>query len=64
MSVAMQINHMVEQLQESEQSLVLEIVRRFLPDDVATPDELLAIADARAEYWRGETVAMEDIDWD
>ena len=29
----------------------------------AEDDELLAIANARAEYWRGETVAMEAIDW-
>jgi len=58
-----QINTMVEQLHEPEQVLVLEIVKRFLPDDVATPDDLIAIASAREEYRRGETVRHDDIDW-
>ena len=43
---------------------VLEIIKRFLPDDVATPDELGAIAKAREEYRRGETVSHESINWD
>jgi len=35
-----------------------------LPDDVATPDDLIAIAKSQLEYERGETVRLEDIDWD
>ncbi|MCL2108031.1 MAG: hypothetical protein FWH20_01620 [Oscillospiraceae bacterium] len=58
-----QITSMVENLHESEQILVLEIVRRFLPDDVATPEDLADIAIARAEYLRGEVVNHNDIDW-
>ena len=58
-----QINTMVEQLHEPEQVLVLEIVKRFLPDDVAKPDDLIAIASAREEYRCDETVRHDDIDW-
>ena len=62
-TLAMQINSVVENLHEPDQALVLEIVKRFLPDDVATEDDLAAIAIARDEYRRGETISEEDIDW-
>lgn len=58
------ISYMVEQLEESEQIIIFEIVKRFLPDDVATPDDLEAIATAREEFSRGETVNHNDINWD
>ncbi len=62
-SVAQEINNMVEQLHEPDQLLILEIVKRFLPDDEATPDDLAAISEARTEYLHGETVSHESIDW-
>jgi len=62
-TLALQINTMVEHLHEPEQALVLEIIKRFIPDDVATPEDLIAISEAREEYQRGETIAFEDIDW-
>lgn len=54
----------IDILPETEQALLLEIARRFVPDDVATPDDLAAVAEARAEYARGETVPHEAINWD
>ncbi len=36
----------------------------LIPDDVATPDDIEAIEDARREYERGETIPMDSIDWD
>ena len=45
-----QLVGVIDCLPETEQSLLLEIARRFLPDDVATPDDLEAIRLARAEY--------------
>lgn len=53
----------IDCLPETEQSLLLEIARRFLPDDVATPDDLGEINQARAEYDRGQTVPHEAINW-
>jgi len=61
-----QINIMVEQLDEREQMLIFEIVKRFLSsdfaDDAATPEDLADIAAAREEYRRGETINHNDID--
>ena len=50
MSVTEQINHFLKQLPESEKYLLLEIIKRFVPDDVATPDDLKAIHAAREEF--------------
>ena len=59
-----QLVGVIDCLPETEQSLLLEIARRFLPDDVATPDDLEAIQEARAEYAGGQTVSHETINWD
>ena len=63
MTILNQINYMVEQLTESEQLIIYEVVKRFMPDDVATPDDLRDIAAAREEYRLGETFSDRDIDW-
>ncbi len=59
-----QLVGVIDCLPETEQSLLLEIARRFLPDDVATPDDLEDIQTARAEYARGETITHEASNWD
>lgn len=58
-----QIVEMIDYLPEQEQILIFEIVKRFVPDDMATPDDLLAIKEAREEYMQGKTTNHNDIDW-
>lgn len=58
-----EINYMVEHMPEEEQKLVLEIVRRFVPDDVATPEDIEAIHAAEEDARLGLLVKHEDIDW-
>ena len=62
--VKQQLVNVIDALPEAEQTLLLEIALRFVPDDVATPDDLAAIQAARAEYAQGETVAHGAINWD
>lgn len=59
-----QLDEMIDCLPESEQILLLEIVKRFVPDDVATANDIIAIKAAREDYERGETIAHEAINWD
>ena len=61
--IKQQLVDMIDVLPETEQSLLLEIVRRFVPDDVATPEDVADIEKARAEYARGETVPHNAINW-
>lgn len=59
-----EIEYLVERLPEQEQKLVLEIVKRFVPDDVATPDDIKAIAAAKDDLAKGRSVKHDDINWD
>ena len=58
-----QLVNLIDCLPDQEQLLVLEIVRRFIPDDVATPEDLEDIKEANEEFARGEYVRHEDINW-
>ncbi|MDR1668356.1 MAG: hypothetical protein LBR76_00170 [Oscillospiraceae bacterium] len=51
----------VELLSEREQELIFEVISHMLPDDVATPQDLADIAQARAEYTQGETVSLDSL---
>ena len=64
MSVAFQIQHIAERLDEPEQVLVLEFMKRLLPDDIATAEDIRDIAIAREELSIGDVVDFNDIDWD
>ena len=47
-------------------SILLEVIRRFVPidiDDIATPEDIAAHEQAMKEYRAGQTVSLEDIDW-
>ena len=57
------IAQMYEQLSEREQSIIAELICRLLPDDIATPADLDAIAQSQKDIERGETVGHEDINW-
>ncbi len=59
-----QLVEIIDCLQEEDQTLLLEIARRFVPDDIATPDDMSAINAARAEYANGEAVSHDAINWD
>ena len=59
-----QLFDMIDCLPEQEQTLLFEIAKRFVTDDVATKDDILAIQTARKEYTNGETVSHNAIDWD
>jgi len=47
----------------SKQALLLEIALRFVPDDVATEEDILDIATADDEFARSEFLRDEDINW-
>ena len=56
-------NHLAKHLSEQEKYVVVEVLKRFLPDNIATSEDLRDIGKARQEYERGETTSHDDIDW-
>ena len=64
MSLAGQINTIVEQMPEKNQVLVLELVKTMVSsDNILTEEDIRDIKQARAEFARGEFVRHEDINW-
>ncbi|MDR2861972.1 MAG: hypothetical protein LBV07_05435 [Syntrophobacterales bacterium] len=59
-----QLHALVDLVDEDVLDTLYNVMIRFVPDDVATPDEIEAIEQARAEFARGEFVRHEDINWD
>ncbi|MCL2236078.1 MAG: hypothetical protein FWB98_06540 [Defluviitaleaceae bacterium] len=57
-------NHLAEHLDDRDKFLMLGIMRKFMPDDVATDEDLRNIDMAMEELARGETTCHNDIDWD
>lgn len=58
-----QLVEMIDCLPDQDQMLVFEIVKRFMPDDIATADDLQAIKEAQGEYVRGELISHDSINW-
>jgi len=56
-------DHLANHLSDQEKFVVIEVMKRFLPDHVATAEDLRDIAIAREEYKKGETTSHDDIDW-
>lgn len=56
---------LMEHVPDSEMNILLEVIRRFVPDpdDIATPEDIAECEQAMREYKAGLTVSHEDIDW-
>jgi FixJ family two-component response regulator len=54
---------MYEMLSEREQQLISELIERLLPDDIATAEDLVDIAQSQIDYELGETLSHNEINW-
>lgn len=64
MSLAQQINLIVEQMPETKQALLLALVKTMMsPDDVLSEEDISDVTQARSEFARGDFVRHEDINW-
>jgi hypothetical protein len=55
------LHALVDMVDESGLAALYNVMIRFVPEDDALPDEAEAIAQARIEYERGETVRLADL---
>ena len=63
MDLTFEIQETVKLLDDNSKLLVLEIMKKFLPDDIATPEDLYYINVAEEEYANGESSSWSDILW-
>lgn len=66
MTIKSQIINMVDLIPENELSVVLDVMRHFVPysiDDIATAEDISAHEEALEEYIAGETVSHDAVDW-
>ena len=64
MDLMVELQETVKLLRDEEKVLMLEIARRFLPDDVATPADLHYIKVGEQELANEDTGSWSNIDWD
>ena len=58
-------DYLADYLDEQDQTMILAIMRKFMPlDNIATEEDLRDIAIARKELGDGIHAKWEDIDWD
>ena len=58
------VNHLAEHLTDQEKFIVLEVMKRFLPDHIATEEDLQDIRIAREQLAKGEVFSHDEINWD
>jgi len=63
-SIKLKAFEVFDLLPSRKQNLVYELIISLVPDDVATPELIANHETAMGEYFRGETVDHDDIDWD
>ena len=63
MSIATQLKTMVDYLDENEQQLVFEIMKRFISDEEVMPYDSHYIAIGEQELASGDTAKWSDIEW-
>ena len=64
MSIARQINNIIEQMPEQKQALVLKLVKTMISsDEMLTEEDIADIEQARLEYAQGETINHDQINW-
>ncbi len=66
MTARAQMMSMVELIPETEIPLIIEVLKRFISyeadDDIATPDDIIAIKEGEKEYMAGQTVSLDDFE--
>lgn len=66
MTARAQMMSMVELIPEKEIPLIIEVLKRFISyeadDDIATPDDIIAIEEGEKEYMAGQTLSLDDFE--
>ena len=56
-------NHLAAHLDEHDKALLIGLMSKFMPDNIATDEDLRDIARVREEFAKGETNSWDDVEW-
>ena len=57
------IHNAIDLVEDTQLDILYKVICQFIPEDVATPDEIEAIIAGRAEIAGGDFVSYDEIDW-
>jgi hypothetical protein len=60
-TIDQRIHELIDLIPEHSKPVILDIISHYIPDDMATPEDIRDIEEAREEYRRGEAVSIEDV---
>jgi len=63
MDLTSEIQETVKLLDEDAKRQILEVMKKFIPDNIATPEDLYYINLAEEEYDNGEIGNWDNIKW-
>lgn len=58
------LHALIDVVDDTEIETLYRVLIKFVPEDIATPDEVKAINEAQEQFKKGEYVSHEDINWD
>lgn len=58
------LKNLIDLIDDSDTETIYKVLIRFIPETIALPDEVDAIAVANESITKYDMVSHEDIDWD
>jgi hypothetical protein len=57
------LHTLIDSIDASELNTAYLLLAKFIPEDIASPDELEAMRAGRGDFERGEYARLEDVAW-
>lgn len=57
------LHNLIDIVDTNEVGIIYQLLMKFIPEDVAAPDEVAAIKTAHEQMVRGDVVGHSAIDW-
>ena len=58
------LHELIDMVPENDTDVIYRLLIKFIPTDVASDDEVIAIAEAHESLKKDGHVSFDDIDWD
>ncbi len=59
-----QLHDLIDAVDARELNVLYYVLMKFIPEDIALPDEIEAIRMGREDFAQGECVSIDEINWE